>query len=244
VQVRVFVATPKSAQTATIGYTMLGTSVSPASGQNLSATTDLTTTNYVQFTIDRPVFGAPQGSVVFTATAPGHLPVTQTIDIESVSNLASTTKTVNIDMSALKEVGEYLSEIEDTGDGALQSAAGTAQINEERRVPVTMIPEGATITQIAAEAWGYGNPPVSSVMISLYKGNFTQVGSTMQAADAPFGWATLSQSLSETVAANTRYMITVLFLGDSTGGGGSTPADRRIRKLTVSYTSPNLQATR
>ncbi len=85
---RVAVLDKYSALSSTIGYTAVGTgTVTPASGQVVTTAvgdtfaSPETVGSYVDYTIDRPAFGAGTGRVTFTATATGRVADSDAVDI-------------------------------------------------------------------------------------------------------------------------------------------------------------------
>src|SRR5690606_4059210 len=96
-----------------------GTSVTPASGTIPAAqvTSDLSTTGYVQFTLDRPSAGAGTGRVTFTASRAGRVSDVDAVDVpeqtptvyrstECVARIISSTATqVTVQVTATAEGG-------------------------------------------------------------------------------------------------------------------------------------------
>lgn len=80
---RLLAITPNTGgHTATVTYDAGGLSVTPASGQTLSTTTDWNTTGSVDYTITKPAAGGTPRRVTFTVSALGFADGTDSIDVE------------------------------------------------------------------------------------------------------------------------------------------------------------------
>lgn len=228
---RVYAATPAAAKTVTVTYTAQpsGLGISPASGQTFSGATTLGATGYKDFTITREAFGGDPSTVTFTCSADGHLDTSATIGIETVADLASATKSVRVAASDFVPCGPY-SRFLNT-DGSIQSDSGASL---EQYASAVAFPEGVTITGMTANV--LGNSGYTQCV--LIRDDSSVVGSSLNSSGGSF--ADVSQTLSENVGTGGsahRYAIWVYF------NGGSVPADRQIKYVTFTYTSPSIQNT-
>lgn len=84
VVIRIYVADPfpQGANSVTVAYVATGTGTVTAPGTlTLTPTADITTTAYVEFTVQRPVFGSGTGQISFTATASDRTSASSHVDI-------------------------------------------------------------------------------------------------------------------------------------------------------------------
>lgn len=83
--VRVEVISPNAGATVTIAYNNGGLTVSPASGGTLTSTTSFGTTAHIDYTITRDTANGTPRKVTFTASAPGFVDTTDSVDVPITS---------------------------------------------------------------------------------------------------------------------------------------------------------------
>lgn len=226
--------TASDATTATVTLEVLDTlGGSPAITPDAFGCTIASGSGIGPYVVNRPASGAGVGRVAFTATLAGRTSVWDAVDIPeqdpptiTLSSLPSGTKSVRLSPSGLIPLvnGTVLAANADT---SVQSQTG-ANV-EQYQMALDMLPEGCTIIQLSADITGF-------VEVDIMRNNGTSVGNVVGSG----GFSSVSTSLSEAIGTGgsaNRYTILVSF------NGGSVPADRKFRSVTVYYTSPNLQAT-
>ncbi len=217
----------------TYAFEPVGLGISPGPGGSFYAYSTIGGSGYIDFTIIRNAFGGAATNLNFLLLAAGYQYSTLPTAIETVSDLASATKTVRFGAGAFvpNQANTAGGVLVLNGDGAVEMAVvGTGSFS----APLPL-PEGVTITGLTGILWGSGG----SMVAIIYDQNNNPVGSAISAGSSSY--STYTQALSEyvTVGASAKtYRLVVFF----TTTGGSVH-DARMMSLTVSYTSAGLQNT-